>query len=127
MPAITQENFLFLPVAAVAYLMLIKDFINSTLCDLKDVRGDKENGVRTIPVILGPKNTKRILFALNSTLLPLLFLAKAKTLLMMALLISIEYLFIFAFGESSRPTILEFFVDGEWLLICLLLKGAGVI
>ncbi|MDD1735269.1 MAG: hypothetical protein LUO92_02390, partial [Methanothrix sp.] len=68
-----------------------------------------------------------ILFALNSTLLPLLFLAKAKTLLMMALLISIEYLCIFAFGESSRPTILEFFVDGEWLLICLLLKGAGVI
>jgi len=127
MPAISQENFLFLPVAAVAYLMLIKDFINSTLCDLKDVRGDKENGVRTIPVILGPKKTKRILFALNSSLLPLLFLFKAKTLVLMSLLISIEYLFIFAFGESSRPTILEFFVDGEWLLICLLLKGVGVI
>lgn len=127
MPAVTSEDFLFLPVAAVAYLMLIKDFINSTLCDLKDTRGDRENGVRTIPVILGPRKTRRLLFALNSSLLPLLFLAKSSILIMISLLISIEYVFILSFGESSRPTLLEFFVDGEWLLTYLLMMGLGVI
>jgi len=39
----------------------------------------------------------------------------------------VEYLFIVGFGESSNPAILEFFIDGEWLLTCLFLYGAGVI
>jgi len=127
MPAITIKDCLFLPAAGVAYLMLIKDFINSTLCDLKDVGGDRENGVRTIPVILGSKKTKRILMALNSSLLPLLFLAKGKTLIIMSLLVSTEYIFIICFSDTSCPTRLELFVDGEWLLICLLLWGIGII
>lgn len=127
MPAITLDVFPLLTVVSVAYLMLIKDFINSTLCDLKDVRGDMESGVRTIPVILGPRKTRRMLLALNGTLLPLLFLVKAKILMMMTLMISIEYLFIITLSESSHPTILEFFVDGEWLIICLLLIGLGAI
>jgi len=45
----------------------------------------------------------------------------------MTLMISIEYLFIITLSESSHPTILEFFVDGEWLIICLLLIGLGAI
>lgn len=127
MPATTLDDFPLLTVAGVAYFMLIKDFINSTLCDLKDVRGDMQSGVRTIPVVLGPRRTRRMLLALNSTLLPLLFLVKAKTLMMMALLISIEYLFIITLSEGSHPAILEFFVDGEWLITCMLLIGLGVI
>jgi 4-hydroxybenzoate polyprenyltransferase len=127
MPAVTIDDCLSLPVASVVYLMLIKDFINSTLCDLKDVNGDRENGVQTIPVILGSAKTKRILMTLNSSLLPLLFLVKGKTLIIISLLILTEYIFIICFSESSCPTVLEFFVDGEWLLTCLLLYGTGVI
>jgi 4-hydroxybenzoate polyprenyltransferase len=127
MPAITLDYFSPSMVIVVAYFMLIKDFINSTLCDLKDVKGDMQSGVRTIPVVLGPKKTKRVLLAMSSMLLPLLFLVKSKTLIMMALLIFNEYLLIFSFNESSHPTILEFFVDGEWLLICMLLIALKVI
>ena len=114
-------------VIVVAYFMLIKDFINSTLCDLKDVKGDMQSGVRTIPVVLGPKKTKRMLLAMSSMLLPLLFLVKSKILIIMALLIISEYLLIISFNECSHPTILEFFVDGEWLLICMLLIALKVI
>lgn len=107
--------------------MFIKDFINSTLCDLKDVNGDRRSGVKTIPVILGPEKTRRILIILNSLLLPLLLLAKGKTLIIYCLLILTEYVFILCFGESSRPIILEFFVDGEWLMTCFLLFALGLI
>jgi 4-hydroxybenzoate polyprenyltransferase len=128
MPAVTlKEGLLLLPVASVIYLMLIKDFINSTLCDLKDVNGDRENGVKTIPVILGHQKTRQILMLLNTMLLPLLFLVKGKTLIIYSLLILTEYVFILCFNESSCPTVLEFFVDGEWLLTSLLLFGLGVI
>jgi 4-hydroxybenzoate polyprenyltransferase len=127
MPAVTIDDCLFFSVAGVVYLMLIKDFINSSLCDLKDVNGDRESGVRTIPVILGPKKTKKLLVALNSSLLPLLFLAKEKTLIIIFILTLTEYIFIICFGEASCPTRLELFVDGEWLLICLLLWGMGII
>jgi hypothetical protein len=64
---------------------------------------------------------------LNSLLLPLLLLVKGKILFIYSLLILTEYVFILCFGESSRPLVLEFFVDGEWLMTCLLLFGLGLI
>lgn len=117
---------LILTVASVIYLMLIKDFINSTLCDMKDVNGDRESGVKTIPVILGTERTGRILLALNCTLVPLLFLTRGKILIIYCLLILTEYLFIIMLSESSRPAVLELFIDGEWLITCILLYGAGL-
>ena len=127
MPAVTLEEAQLPSVALVIYLMFIKDFINSTLCDLKDVNGDRVSGVKTIPVILGPQKTRRILMILNSLLLPLLLLVKGKTLIIYSLLILTEYAFILCFGESSCPLVLEFFVDGEWLMTCLLLFALGLI
>lgn len=41
---------------------------------MKDINGDRESGVKTIPVILGTKRTRHILLALNCSLLPLLLL-----------------------------------------------------
>lgn len=121
MPAVTLDVVQLLPMASIVYLMVIKDFINSTLCDLKDVNGDRESGVRTIPVVLGPRKTKNILLTLSCTLLPLLFFAKGRLLIIISLLILTEYIFIFSFSESSCPSILEFFIDGEWLLTISLL------
>jgi len=94
---------------------------------LKDINGDRESGVKTIPVILGPEKTRQILLILNSLLLPLLLLVKGKTLIIYSLLILTEYAFILCFGESSCPLVLEFFVDGEWLMTCLLLFALGLI
>lgn len=127
MPAATSEGCMTLTIGCVVYLMLIKDFINSTLCDLKDVIGDRENGVRTIPVILGPALTKKMLMILNSLLLPLFFLVRGKALIIIYILILTEYIFIICLDESSSPALMEFFVDGEWLLTCLLLYGTGII
>jgi len=130
LPLIASGQYLdrdfILPAAAVVYLMLVKDFINSTLCDMKDINGDRESGVKTIPVILGTKRTRHILLALNCSLLPLLLLTRGRIFIIYCLLISTEYLFIVAFSESSYPAMMEFFIDGEWLITCLLLYGTGL-
>jgi len=42
----------------------IKLFINSTIFDLKDVKGDLAAGIRTLPVVLGETKLKYLLFSL---------------------------------------------------------------
>jgi 4-hydroxybenzoate polyprenyltransferase len=42
----------------------MKLFINSTIFDLKDVDGDLAAGIRTLPVVLGEKRLKYLLFSL---------------------------------------------------------------
>jgi 4-hydroxybenzoate polyprenyltransferase len=127
MPAIRIDDPTYTLILPVIYLMTIKDFTNSTLCDLKDINGDRINGVRTIPVVLGAQTTRRILLVLNCSILPCLILIKAKIMFFALLLVLCEYAFIFCFGENSRPYILEFFIDGEWLLACTLLLGFSAV
>lgn len=127
MPAINISDATYAQVLPIVYLMTVKDFTNSTLCDLKDISGDRESGVRTIPVILGAQKTKQILMTLNCTLLPCLIFVKAEIMLFALLLVICEYAFIITFGENSRPHILEFFIDGEWLLTCSMLIGIGAV
>jgi len=42
-----------------------KLFINSTIYDFKDVKGDLMAGIKTLPVSLGEKNTRRLLLTLH--------------------------------------------------------------
>jgi 4-hydroxybenzoate polyprenyltransferase len=51
-------------------IIIIKLFINAALYDIRDVKGDRENGIRILPVLLGPKKTAGVLLILNTTLLP---------------------------------------------------------
>ncbi|MEI8004088.1 MAG: hypothetical protein WCG94_07095, partial [Methanothrix sp.] len=38
--------------------MFLSVFINSVICDIRDIEGDRIHGVRTIPVMIGAKRTK---------------------------------------------------------------------
>jgi len=97
----------------VFYFMLVMTFIAAVLYDVRDVRGDREMGVRTIPVILGARKTTWILLALNSTLLPLLVLVNSEIQLLMAGLILYGYVYIHYFRVRRHPIILDLFVDGK--------------
>ncbi len=43
----------------------VRFFINSTVFDMRDEHGDRLHGVRTLPVVLGPARTRRLLQGLN--------------------------------------------------------------
>ncbi len=57
------ENIL--PVFLVFLYYGSKLFINSTIYDFKDVKGDLMAGIKTLPVSLGEKNTRKLLLTLH--------------------------------------------------------------
>lgn len=105
----------------VIYFMLIKTLVDNVLYDIRDIKGDKENGVKTMAVLLGKHKTVALLLAINSTLLPwLVYTGMADKMLALALTLY-GYAYIIYFRERRNPIALDFFVEGEWMLMTALL------
>lgn len=117
-PAIYSER-LDLKVLLIVYFMVMKSIINTILYDVRDVAGDKENGIITVPILLGLKKTSLILLALNSALLPLAMSTKGVAGHLMIGMVAYGYIYIFYFSKKKNPILLDLFVDGEWMLACI--------
>jgi 4-hydroxybenzoate polyprenyltransferase len=126
LPAMHLANPRSLTVALLAYFMLIKMFINTVLYDVRDVKGDILAGVRTIPVLMGTRKTTAILILLNSTLLPWLAFADNSIRPLAAILVIYGYAYILYFRVKRNPLALDFCVDGEWMLVTILLAIMSV-
>jgi 4-hydroxybenzoate polyprenyltransferase len=61
---------------AVGAWVFIQYFIDCSVYDMRDIEGDKVNGVRTLPVVLGPGKTTALLVGFNSMLIALVPLIK---------------------------------------------------
>jgi 4-hydroxybenzoate polyprenyltransferase len=48
--------------------MFVSVFVNSIICDIRDIEGDGLHGVRTIPVMLGVERTKLALVIITSAM-----------------------------------------------------------
>ena len=104
------------------YFFFTKSFINTVLFDLTDFKGDKEVGVRTIPVVMGPERTILLLLFLNSTMSILIviciFCGLFKLLRLPLIFCSIYcYLYIIYFYRTKNRLRMEILVDGEWILL----------
>jgi len=80
-------------------------FNNSTICDIRDVIGDRLSGVRTIPAMLGAERTRLALVILTSIMWLLLPLS-----LLSVTTISYGYRMIYSQFQEGV-------VDGDWLII----------
>jgi len=107
-------------IALVFFFMLIKAFVNTVLYDLRDVKGDKENKIKTLPVILGTERTVLMLLAFNSALFPLLIIFTGSAWTLTAMLILNGFACILYFGENMNKLAMDVFVDGEWTLISII-------
>ncbi|MBN1236343.1 MAG: UbiA family prenyltransferase [Methanotrichaceae archaeon] len=115
--------------ASVLYFMLAKVFINAVLFDVRDVKGDREMGVRTMPILLGLRKTTAILLGLNSTLLACLVHMESTLRPLALIMVLYGYVYILYFSERRSPIALDFFVDGQWMIAVILfpvLKGFGL-
>lgn len=108
-------------IAIVLYFMLVKAFVNTALYDVRDIVGDKENGVRTMPVLIGQKKTVALLLVLNSTLLPVIAMMCQSVRVLAAAMIAYGYIYIIYFRVRRDPLIMDLFVDGEWMIACVAL------
>lgn len=125
MPAL-QMNEPLKAVTLVIYFMVARVFVNTVIFDIRDVDGDRANGVRTIPVILGTGKTTAILLAVNSTLLSWLAVQGYREVLA-AIMIVYGYAFILYFRKRRNSLAMELFVDGEWLIACLLFLAIKIL
>jgi len=53
------------PLAALWMFIFVRFFINSAVFDMRDEVGDRQQGVRTLPVVLGRARTRKVLHTLN--------------------------------------------------------------
>jgi 4-hydroxybenzoate polyprenyltransferase len=109
-------------IVLVFYFILAKVFVNTVLYDMRDIKGDKENGIRTMPVILGRKKTALVLLAVNVTLLPLLMFLDGNARLLAAILIINGFAYTIFFADRINQLAMDIFVDGEWMLSFIMLE-----
>ncbi|MDL5501638.1 MAG: hypothetical protein QSU88_00315, partial [Candidatus Methanoperedens sp.] len=117
----------FYKILGIFYYIFIKYIINTILFDVRDIDGDRTNGVITIPVFFGLKKTKNILLLLNSTLIPFTILSYLKGffreyLFVLILIILYGYWYILHFCSENIEIgkSLDLLVDGEWTLVVLI-------
>ncbi|HUU76468.1 MAG TPA: UbiA family prenyltransferase [Methanoregulaceae archaeon] len=111
-------------------------FINTVLFDMRDVEGDRQSGVRTIPVILGIEHTRALLTAINMILgLGILFLAWsiAPVAAIAILIVGILYaqIYIFSYKVMDLGHILcDLVADGQFIglgILVYIANSAGLI
>lgn len=108
-------------VFAAFYFMFIKTFIDTVLYDMRDEAGDRINNVLTIPVLIGSRNTTKVLLLLNSTLIFILPWFEGLSRLLVLALVIYGFAYILYFNEHRDPLALDLCVEGEWMLATLLL------
>lgn len=120
----------YLAVPLVFGFILVKAFTNTVLYDMRDVTGDRENGIRTIPVLIGPKRTILVLLAFDLALFPTLLIFDGISRIIASILALNGLACAIHFRDSIDPLQLELLVDGEWMLACLafyLLASTGLL
>lgn len=107
-----------------AFFLSIKLFINTTLFDVRDVDGDRQTGVDTVPAVLGIRRTRHLLLFLNTLLLPwvaaaLFFRVLLAAMPLVLFCIGYGYWYILRFCQPGREYSLSYdlVVDGEWMLL----------
>lgn len=58
-------NYSILPVMTVFVLYGVKTLINSVIDDFKDIKGDTQAGIRTLPICLGEYKTRNVLIGMH--------------------------------------------------------------
>jgi 4-hydroxybenzoate polyprenyltransferase len=103
-------------ILAPIYFMMSQDFINTVLYDIRDSDGDRINGVRTLPVMIGEKKSIILLFIINTTLFPVVMVLSPAARSTAALMLVYIYACIYYFRAKRNTVIMDIFIDGVWLI-----------
>ena len=117
----------FRVILLIFYFFFTKLFVNTVLFDVRDIEGDGQNEVKTIPVLFGRQKTKNLLLLLNSTFIPWLAVSYLagyfhQYLFVFIFAIAYGYWYILHFCKEGLKIgkSLDLLVDGEWIPIVLL-------
>ena len=108
--------------------VFIQIFVNTVLCDVRDINGDRATGIKTLPIVLGLDRVKSLLLAVNSLLFPWLAICIVNRLFLEYLPALIfgtvyGYILILVFTNNGRSRLLtDLAIDGEWIPLLALMK-----
>ncbi len=108
--------------------IFLQIMVNTILYDTLDLEGDRVSGVLTIPMVLGSRNTKEFLVAINTSMVVWLGFCILKGMFieaMPALVFGVLYgyaIIWFLNGKHHLRPIAELMIDGEWLQIFAVLR-----
>lgn len=116
-----------MPVAVIIsifYFFFVKSFVTTVLLDVRDIAGDKENGIITIPVGLGKPRTKNLLLVLTLSLIPVIYILLAYGLsialfITMAFSIANSYWYVnyICNNDTIHKHVIQLLVHGEWFFM----------
>ena len=125
LPLALHANIAFV-VLMVVYFIFLKIFINSVLHDVRDIKGDHEHGVHTIPATLGRNKTRNLLLLLNSTLVVWVAFALFQPIFypyLFVLIFSVLYGYwaILRFTRASAKTSRLYYtlITAEWIILAI--------
>ncbi len=127
LPAICfSENLIV--VLSILFFFFIKSFVNTVLFDVRDMEGDAQNNVKTIPVVVGIFKTKRLLLIIQSVLVIWLLLvfdlfSTYNIILVVSIIYGYFYIVYFCNPKNHKGFLLDILVDGEWIIMGLLYIG----
>ena len=123
-PLLFYSGQLTIGVIILAVFIIIRSIINTVLFDLGDIEGDKKQKIVTIPIILGKRRTILLFYLLNTFLVILVslaayigFLPRLAYLLNISSLFVYFYLFLLSYTKINQRKLLDFVVDGEYIII----------
>ena len=104
--------------------IFIKGMINTILFDLRDVEGDEKAGIETIPVKLGERKTLWLLLILNTSILPLIILARnLVNSLIFFIIFLYGYVYItYFYSHQAHKSLYGLLIDDEWILWMVMMK-----
>ena len=117
-----------LKIVLIFFFISVQLFINTILCDIRDIEGDRVSGLRTIPIVLGLSKTRSLLLAVNSLILPWVAYCYSNRLFLEYLpsfyfSLIYGYLIIALFSRKGQSRLsVELAVDGEWIPLVLLMR-----
>jgi len=127
LPVIYLKEKNILLIILIFGFFFLKSYINSVLFDVRDIEGDRMNGIRTLPVFLGKNNTKNLLLFLNTILIFWLifsyshgFFNKYLFVFIFAILYGYWYILHFCRKGIKIGKSLDLLVDGEFIIIAIL-------
>jgi 4-hydroxybenzoate polyprenyltransferase len=122
LPTLYMTRSLDLSFAFIFIFIYLRDLINTTTFDIRDIEGDKSHNVLTLPVIYGLDKCKRVLSALNLALFGIISGASCLGILsataFIAVCLSTLYtdFYLSIITKKVNPVVLyEIIIDGEFI------------
>ena len=113
--------------ALIFSFIFIKIFVNAVIFDIRDIEGDRENNIKTIPVVIGRQKTKKMLLIIQSSLIPWLalsiywgFFTRYLPVLIFCIIYGYLYIYYFCNTEKVPKYATDLLVDGEWIFVAIL-------